>query len=207
MRRLIRTAAVLGVWLAATAPAYAVTVYNITSLGLTAPHANYGCPVGSANCLTSLDFQLAAPAAATGTITVNNAGNVASIDINIASIIFASVPAGGPNAVFTNVHYLGSVGVISSPTFVSQFPPGPGPGSVTGDFNGSPFSSSSTINNLLCSVTAGVGQCGMSIGPASFEVAGHNWLHTFDVFVSVPEASALLLALFGVAGGLTLRRR
>lgn len=209
MRRSTRFAAALAVALFAAAPAFAATVLTITSLGLTAPNANYGCPVASADCLSSMDYQLAGPAAATGTITINTAGTGVSLNIDVASITFSSVPSGGPNAVFTNVHYVGAANVMSGPGFVSQFPPSPAPGGVTGLYNGSPFSTGAAITLLSCSYGATSGQCGLAMGPAGFEIDGHKWLNTFDVFVSVavPEASALVLALLGVAAGVTLRRR
>jgi hypothetical protein len=206
MRRSLRIACVLAVTLLASPAARAATVLVVTSLGLTAPNANYGCPSASADCFTSLDFQLAGPANATGAITLNDAGTIAQISMDVASVTFATVPGGGPSAVFTNVHYQGAVTVFSSPGVISQLP-APGPGSVTGLLNGTPFTSSAEISNLVCTTSAGTGQCGVAFGPQSFAVNGQRWLNTFDVFVRVPEASALLLAALGALGGLALRRR
>jgi hypothetical protein len=205
MRMTNRIAIALGAWLLASAPAFAATVFTVAQNGLTAPHANYGCPAGSFDCFTSLDFQLAAPANATGTITVNDAVTIATISIDVASVTFASVPGGGPSDVFTNVHYQGAVSVSGSSTVFSQST-SPGPGSVAGLLNGTPFSSSSAIVNLSCFVVGTSGQCGLAFGPQAFTVDGHDWLHTFDVFVQLPEPSAILLLLLGAAG-LTLRRR
>lgn len=208
MRMTNRIAIALSVWLLATAPAFAATVLTVAQNGLTAPHANYGCPAGSFDCFTSLDFQLAAPANATGTITLNDAGTIASINMNIASVTFATVPSGGTSAVFSDVHYVGAVSVSSTAMTISQGT-APGPGGVTGLVNGVPFSSSSAIVNLSCFVVGTSGQCGLAFGPQAFAVDGHDWLHTFDVFVTVvpvPEPSAILLIMLGAAG-LTLRRR
>jgi hypothetical protein len=207
MRMTKRISIALGVWLLATAPAFASTLFTVAANGLTSTSANVGCPAGSFDCFVSRDFQLAAPANATGTITLNSAATIATISLDIASVTFASVPGGGASDVFTNVHYQGAVSVAGSSTNFSQNV-APGPGSVSGFLNGTPFTSSSAIVNLSCFVV-GSGQCGLAFGPQAFAVDGHNWLHTFDMFVTatpIPEPSAILLVLLGAAG-LTLRRR
>jgi hypothetical protein len=207
MRLWNRIAIALGACLLACAPALASTILNVTQNGLTAPNANYGCPAGSANCLTSLDFQLTGTGAATGSIVLNSAGTLATISMDVASVTFATVPGGGTSDVFTNVHYSGTVSVFSTASVISQL--APGTGTVSGNLNGNPFSSDSAVYNLSCAISGATGQCGVAYGPQTFTVDGQNWLHTFDVVVTpvtTPEASTLLLVLLGAAG-LTLRRR
>ena len=53
--------------LAGTASA---TTYVVTNNGLIDPNQNYGCPAGSANCLTSKDLSLSGTGAAGGDIVV-----------------------------------------------------------------------------------------------------------------------------------------
>ncbi|MFI5316327.1 MAG: PEP-CTERM sorting domain-containing protein [Myxococcota bacterium] len=205
MRMTNRIAFVLGCWLIATSSALATTSLYVSGGGLTAPNANYGCPAGSANCLSSLDFVLASPALATGAIVVNDLGTIASISMDVASATFS--PVYGASEIFTNVHYSGDVSIFSVSGTISQL--GAGTGTVSGLLNGIPFSTSSAIYNLTCAQSGGSGQCGVAYGPQIFTADGQNWLHTFDVIVSpnpLPEPSALLLLLIGAAG-LTLRRR
>lgn len=204
MRISNRIATALGAWLLATSPALATTLV-VAQDGLTAPNANYGCPAGSSNCLSSLDFQLAGPANASGTITLDASGTIATLSMDVASATFAPSSGIGPSEVFTNVHYSGTVSVFSTSTIISQLTPGTG--TVSGLLNGTPFATDSAVYNLNCAITGTSGQCGVAYGPQVFTADGHNWLHTFAVFVTpVPEPSALLLVLLGAAG-LTLRRR
>ena len=202
-----RIATALALWLLATSSAFAATTLYVTQNGLTAPNANYGCPAGSLNCLTSLDFQLLGHADATGTIVLDDTGTIATISMDVASATFAPSSGVGPNMVFTNVHYAGSVSVFSTSTIISQL--GPGSGTVTGSLDGNPFSTSSAVYNLTCAISSGSGQCGVAYGPQSFEAGGQDGLHTVAVFVTttpLPEPSTLLFGLLGAAG-LTLRRR
>lgn len=208
MRVTRRIATALALLLLATSPALAVTNLVVSQDGLTAPHANYGCPAGSADCFTAMDFQLTGRGDATGSIVLNDAGNLVTISMDIASVSFASVPSGGPTDVFTNVHYSGTVSVFSTATIISQL--SPGTGTVSGLLNGTPFSTPSAVYNLTCALGGITGQCGVAYGPDNFVAGGQNWLHTFDVLVKpstpAPEPTTLLLVLLGAAG-LTLRRR
>jgi len=197
-----RLAIALGVLLLGSSPALATTLF-VAQGGLVAPNANYGCPTGSANCLTSLDFQLAGTAAATGSITTNAAGTMATISLDLASASFSPVPGPGANDVFTSVHYSGSVNVFSTASVISQL--FPASGTVTGFLNGTPFTASASIANLTCALANGAGQCGVAFGPQSFTAGDHDWLHTFNVTVA-PEPAMLALILVGLAG-LGLRRR
>ena len=200
-----RLAIALGVFsLAAGAvPAFATT-FDVVGQGLVAPNANYGCPLGSGDCLVSMDFQLSGTAAATGSISLNSAGTLATISLDVASSTFTPVPGPGAADVFTGAHYSATVSVVSSATFISQLTPSTG--AVTGLLNGLPFSTSATAANLSCVFSAGTGQCGVAFGPNLFAAGSQNWLHTFNVTVATPEPSALALLLLGLAG-LALRRR
>jgi PEP-CTERM motif len=199
--------AAVAVSLLAASPALATTNLVVTQNGLTAPNANYGCPAGSLNCLTSLDYQLLGPADALGSIVVDDTGTIATISMDVASATFAPT-GGGANIVFSNVHYAGAVTVFSTSTIVSQTVPGSG--TVTGLIDGNPFSTPSAIYNLTCAIGGTTGQCGVAFGPQSFSADGHDWLHTFAVLVKpstpVPEPSTILFVVLGAAG-LTLRRR
>jgi hypothetical protein len=207
MRISNRIATAFGVWLLASA-AFATTTLVVSQDGLTAPNANYGCPAGSANCLSSLDFQLLGHADAHGTIVLDDSGTIATISMDVASATFAPISGIGPNMVFTDVHYAGAVSVFSTSSIISQL--GPGTGTVSGLLNGNPFSTSSAVYNLTCAIGGITGQCGVAYGPQVFSAGGQDWLHTFAVLVKpstpLPEPSTILFVLLGAAG-LTLRRR
>ena len=191
----------LGAFLLATSPAFATTLF-VAQQGLVAPNANYGCPAGSADCLSSLDFQLTSPAVATGTISTNAAGTLATISLDVASASFSPVPGPGAADVFTNVHYSGTVSVFSTASVISQLTPSTG--IVTGFLNGTPFSAPSSVANLTCALAGSSGQCGVAFGPSGFAAGGQNWLQTFNVIVT-PEPGVLALGLLAIAG-LTVRR-
>ena len=196
-----RLAIALGV-LSLASSSFATTLF-VTSNGLVAPNANYGCPAGSPDCLASMDFQLASPAVATGTISTNSAGTLATISLDVASATFSPVPGPGSNDVFTSVHYSGTVSVFSTSSVISQTLPGTG--TVTGFLNGTPFTTSSSVLNLTCALAGSSGQCGVAFGPSGFTAGSQNWLHTFNVLVA-PEPAVFGLALLGFAA-LALRRR
>ena len=198
----LRLAVALGICLFAGSSALASTL-NVVGGGLTAPNANYGCPTGSANCLASLDYQLAAAANAQGTITVT--GSTAHISFQIASMHFSPSSPGPSDIFFGTVQYTADVSVFATSTVVSQI--APGAGTVTGEIDGTPFSTPSAVYNLTCALTLGTsqGQCGVAFGPPGFTAGGRDWLHTFSVIVA-PEPGVIALALLGFAG-LALRRR
>lgn len=187
---------VLALALGVVASSASATTFHVTANGLVAPNQNYGCPSGSANCLTSKDFSLSGTGAAGGDIVV--AGSIATLSLDVASVLF--VPTGaGSNALFTNVHYSGSVNVFSGSGIVSEI--GSSVGSVSGLLNGNPFTSAALVTNLTCATSASSGSCSVMFGPSGFSAGGQDWLHTFDVLVAipVPEPSLALLALLGAA--------
>ena len=168
--------------LAGTASA---TTYVVTNNGLIAPNQNYGCPAGSANCLTSKDFGLVGTSLATGTITLDP--TIASLSLDIASVQFA--PTGsGSNVTFTNVHYSGTVNVFSGPGFVSQS--GAATGSVSGLLDGTPFTAPALVTNLTCTTAGSTGNCSVMFGPSGFSAGGQDWLHTFGVTLR-PDSGAV----------------
>ena len=189
---------VLALALCLAAPVASATTYQVTANGLVAPNQNYGCPSGSANCLTSTDFSLSGTGAATGDIIVT--GSVATLSFDVASVLFAPTGAGS-NLQFTNVHYSGTVNVFSSAGIVSQI--GFATGSVSGLLGGNPFTAAALVTNLTCATGAVFGSCSVMFGPSGFSAGGQDWLHTFDVLVknpdAVPEPSLALLALLGAA--------
>jgi hypothetical protein len=80
---------------------------------------------------------------------------------------------------------------------------GPGAGSVSGTVEGNPFAVLPQISILNC----GGGVCGITFGKTGFtNVEGHDWVHTFNVNVVVPEPMSAVLVALGVAGML-LRSR
>ena len=185
-----------------TASSASATTFQVTDNGLVAPNQNYGCPTGSANCLTSKDYDLLGTADATGQIVVT--GSVATLSLDIASVTFTS--ASGPNQTFTNVHYSGTVSVFASAGIVSQL--GSATGSVSGSLAGSPFTAGALVTNLTCATDTITGSCSVMFGPIGFTAGSHDWLHTFNVLVTaVPEPALALLALLGAAAAVrrTLR--
>lgn len=190
-----------GLVLGLLAGSASATTYVVSGNGLIAPNQNYGCPAGSANCLTSKDYDLVGTALATGTIIVDP--SVATLSLDVASVQFAPT-GGGANAAFTNVHYSGTVNVFTAPGIVSQT--GFATGSVSGLLDGTPFTAPAIVTNLTCTTTGSTGNCSVMFGPSGFSAGGQDWLHTFGVLVSVPEPSLALLALLGAAG-LALRAR
>jgi len=185
---------VLALAFGVVAPSASAATFQVTANGLVAPNQNYGCPAGSANCLTSKDYSLSGTGDATGSIVVT--GSIATLSLDVASVLF--VPTGaGSNAQFTAVHYSGSVNVFAASNIVSQI--GSATGSVSGLLDGNPFSAPAIVTNLTCATSGGSGSCSVMFGPSGFSAGGQDWLHTFDVLVSVPEPSLALLALLGAA--------
>ncbi|MGH9887153.1 MAG: PEP-CTERM sorting domain-containing protein [bacterium] len=194
-------------WALSTTGAWALSL-TITSGGLTAANANYGCPTGSSLCQTNADFALSAPANASGTIDINAAGTIATINLYVGSVSFSPTGAGSP-ITFAAATYSGTVNVLSGTGFVSSV--GPGAGSLSGTVGGSPFSASPSISILNCSVSGSTALCGITFGKAGFtNVADHDWVHTFNVSATsnpVPEPTTALLVVLGAAGLLFRARR
>src|SRR5262249_11819100 len=187
MRTMLPLVIVLALCLAASsAPA---TTFQVTQNGLVAPNQNYGCPAGSANCLTSKDYDLLGTANATGEIV--GSGSVATLSLDVAGVTFPSL--GGPNQTFPKVHHSGAVSVFASAGIVSQL--GSATGAVSGSLGGSPFSAPALVTNLSCATDTITGSCSVMFGPIGFTAGSHDWLHTFNVLVTaVPEPAGALLA-------------
>ena len=195
-----------GLWLTCTTGAWALTL-QVVGQGLWATNQNYGCLTGSANCLTSKDFTLTAPALATGTIVINAGGTLATMSLQMASATFL-----GPSLstiTFAGVNYAGTAAITTFPGG-TYFQTGLGSGSASGTANLNPFSVLPSITNLNCTVVLGAGQCGLTYGfTGGFaNVQAHDWVHTFNVnVVALPEPASALLVALGVAGLLLRSRR
>ena len=188
---------VLVLALGLVASSASASTFQVSANGLVAPNQNYGCPAGSANCLTSMDYGLSGTGAATGDIVVS--GSVATLSLDVASVLFLPMGAGS-NVQFSNVHYSGTVNVFSTASIVSQI--GSATGSVSGLLNGDPFTAPALVTNLTCATDALGGSCSVMFGPGGFSAGGQDWLHTFNVLVvttPIPEPSLALLALLGAA--------
>jgi len=202
--------ALLGAGLLAlsTTGAWALPVtLTVVGQGIVATNLTYGCPTGSVNCLASADFSLAAPAAATGTIGINAAGTIASIDLHVASATFDD-PVALVSVTFAGVDYTGDVAIQTfGPGLYFQNVAVLSSGTVDGTANTIAFTRSPGISNLNCAVVGGAGQCGFTFGSSGFtNVSGQDWAHTFNVTVIPEPASALLVAL-GMLGSLLRARR
>ena len=200
-RRWLRTLGLAAALLALpTAGAQALTL-NIVGGGQEAGNLNYGCPTASGTCgEAARDYSLTAPAAATGSISINDDGTILSIEILSAGSIFDTTPAGSPVS-FANVVYEASLTTFGTSPGSIDF--GFGTGSVSGTVNGNPFSVSPSVS-ITCLYP---GQCGITFGEGGFtNVLGHDWMHTFNVTVVVPEPAHALLVALGLAG-LALRAR
>jgi hypothetical protein len=210
----VRLATVLGVWLLATSSAFATNLpvyYADYESLLKDPGANYGCPAGSANCLTSLDFQLAGPSSPSflSSIIVGDDPNLPAgqgsggFNLSLAGATFAPSSGVGSSELFSDVWYQASVPTFSSPSVITQI--GPGAGLVYGSLNGTPFSVDSVVSDLACTLSGTTGHCSLV---HHFTVDGHDWLHTLDfgVTASIPEPAAAGLVVLGL-GSLALRRR
>jgi hypothetical protein len=202
-----RALAAAGLWALSTTGAFALTL-QIVGGGMTATNLNYGCPTGAANCQTGSDFSLTSAANAAGSIVINDAGTLATITLEVGSVSFTPTGGGSP-IVFGPVTYTGTASVFSTSSSITGL--APGAGVVTGNVNTTPFLVYPSIFNLNCAIPGGTGQCGLTFGRTGFTgVAGHDWVHTFNVTVStvpVPEPATALLVAFGVAGLLLRSRR
>ncbi len=195
-----------GLWALTATGASALTL-QVVGQGLWAPPQNYGCLTGSANCLSSADFALGSPAGATGTIDINVAGTIATINLQVASSTFL-----GPSLstiTFAGASYTGTAAITSFPGG-SYFQTGLGSGSVSGTANLNAFAVLPSITNFNCTITLGAGQCGITYGTTGgfANVQAHDWVHTFNVnVVALPEPSSALLVALSVAGLLIRSRR
>ena len=206
--------AVAGWFLSSSSALAAPFIFNgitvVSGGGLLAPNANYGCPQGSADCLSSLNFELVSSAPATGVIEEGyqpgSSVEVGWISLQIASATFAPTSGSGPSIEFTNLDYEAFVPV----QHLSLIQSAPGTGTITGMVDGTPFSTTSAVYDLTCASSAlppFAGQCGVAFGPQLFTAEGENWLHTFNVTtVAGPEPALAGLVLLGLAG-LAMRRR
>lgn len=193
-----------GLWVLSTTGAWAITL-QIVGGGLTATNLNYGCATGSISCQVQSNYDLASAVTASGTIDINAAGTIATISLYVDSVTFNPQGSGSP-ITFSAMTYTGTAPIFTAGSTISGL--GPGTGTVSGDVNATPFSANPSIFNLNCAFPGGTGQCGLTFGRTGFtNIAGEDWVHTFNVNVTVPEPATALLAALGVAGLLLRSRR
>lgn len=193
-------------WILSTAGAWALPLaMTVVAQGIVASNSTYGCPTGSVGCMANKDASLSAAAAATGTISINAAGTLATIALNVASVSFT----GTPTTTFTGVTYTGSVPVINygGDNYQQNLGSGTILGTASGIANLLAFSSAPRITGFSCTVPGGSGQCAVTFGSQGFtNVAGRDWSHQFNLTMGVPEPVSALLVALGVAG-LLIRNR
>jgi hypothetical protein len=198
MSRLVRSLAVAGIlWLTATT-ASAVTLTVIDG-GLTNPDQNYACLAGAALCQFPPALFLDAPAAATGSITLNAALTSASEVLDIDFVRF-NLDNPTPNDTdFTDLAYTATIPIAVYGGTVFQA--GIASGSISGFANGTPFVVTPQITNFTCGSVTSPTQCGIQFGENGFTVLGLDFAHTFNVLVTpVPEPALGLLVLVGLVG-------
>ena len=197
----LKRAAVVAGLLAISATGAQALTLNVTGGGLEAGNQNYGCPTAPGTCsLAAHEYTLTGPAIAVGTITINPAGTEIDIALSVASANFTSSGSGGPIS-FGPVNYLAHLTGASVVTTPISIDSGFGTGSISGTVNGGALSVAAANVSISCDFPGGTGQCGISFGEGGFtNVLGNDWRHTFNVSVALPEPSAALLALLGLAG-------
>lgn len=200
-------AAALAGWVA---PARALTL-TVTGGGLTSASTNFAC--SASPCFSNQTFTLSAPAAASGTIVVDEMANTATIALSVTNFNYAGSFGGVDELDFTTVVYNAVVNVTLSGSTITG---GGQIGSVEGNyeqlFSGGTvvasqlFNESASFLALNCSIPGGAGVCALQVGTGGagqFDLdinsQGLNRVvNTFNLTV-VPEPASGALVAAGLA--------
>lgn len=168
-----------------------------------------GCT--DATC-ASPSLVLSSPAPLTGSISVS--GGLLDLALSVAGISLDGVPAGaddGETASFSGLSFAGSgLSVSGVPGFFAL--DAGQTASVSGDLDGNGFAAGAVAVSGTCTEAAGFLTCGLTFGESGFSLATGDgdtrWFAmTLDPVGSVPEPAAAVMAVTGVLGLLSYRRR
>ena len=167
--------------------------------GLAPP--TYGCPHGSLDCAASADYEYLTPGEARGSFfSVADDETLIHPQLYFPYLPPALVPVGGVSEdaiLFSSMVYAGDVPVTrSGNTFIQSAPSLITVVGGENSFTGSFVTYVAEVRDLTCILGVPVQTCRATF--AFSDVAGHDWVHTFDVSV-VPEPGPVINAAFTAA--------
>ncbi len=186
--------------------AQAVTL-TVTGGGLTSASTNFAC--SASPCLANQTFTLSAPAAASGTIAVNEIANTATIALSVTNFNYTGSFGGVDELDFTTVVYNAVVNVTISGSTITG---GGQIGSVSGSYEQlfgagtvvapQAFNETASFLALNCSVPGGAGVCALQVGTGGagqfdLDINGQGLnrvVNTFNLTVVPEPASGALVA-------------